>query len=528
MRRMVVAAMYCSLGWACGGSSSSTSPASGVGGAGSQSGAGAPAAGAAGASGQSTAGSGGSSAAGAAGAPQQAAAPRLATAVTLSEVAVFQAVKVTVAKGGADAKRNAPVVANRALSVRAYVAPGAGFTPRKLRGELVVDDGATEEVLSETRDISGASSETQPSSVFTFDVAGARVTRQTKLSVRIIDDSAPEVAGATPSAARYPMDGGKAPLGARALAGALRVMLVPLRYDTDGSKRLPDTSAARLAELGGLLRAVYPVADVQVAVHDAVPWTQGLSLTGNVKFGSINGALVDLREKDGAADDVYYYGLINPASSFSAYCGGSCVTGQSYVVDDPTDASSRVGSGVGFAGEDSAWTLAHELGHMHGREHAPCDTDGWDPSFPYSDGGIGVFGLDQRVGALISPSTATDVMGYCDPLWVSDYTFSALFDRLVAVNGEKTLGWQPQKVATWSIRVDEEADGTLTWGPASQRRARGASDVSAHWLAADGATLTTTPARRARLAHGGATWLVPLPPEGSVAVELAGRILPLP
>ncbi len=159
------------------------------------------------------------------------------------------------------------------------------------------------------------------------------------------------------------------------------------------------------------------------------------------------------------------YGLVAPASSLSAYRGGSCVTGQSYVADDPKDASSRVGSGVGFVGEDSAWTLAHELGHMDGREHAPCDTSQWDAGYPYKGDALGVAGLDQRTHALIPASGATDLMGYCDPLWISDYTYSALFDRVLAVSGEKALSWRPTTTTTWAARVDEEADGTLTWSP---------------------------------------------------------------
>ena len=39
---------------------------------------------------------------------------------------------------------------------------------------------------------------------------------------------------------------------------------------------------------------------------------------------------------------------------------------------------------------DSVNTAAHEVGHAHGREHAPCGgAQSTDPSFPYSNGGIG-------------------------------------------------------------------------------------------------------------------------------------------
>ncbi len=113
-----------------------------------------------------------------------------------------------------------------------------------------------------------------------------RVTTEARVSVRVLDDAAVEVDGPTKSAARFPMGGATAALSARAHGAPLRVLLVPMRYDVDGSKRLPGTSPARLDLLSSLLRAVYPDSAVELSVHAPVPWTQGLSLTGNVKLGA--------------------------------------------------------------------------------------------------------------------------------------------------------------------------------------------------------------------------------------------------
>ena len=41
--------------------------------------------------------------------------------------------------------------------------------------------------------------------------------------------------------------------------GPLRVLLVPLRYDADGSGRLPDTSPAQLQAFHDALLAMFPV-----------------------------------------------------------------------------------------------------------------------------------------------------------------------------------------------------------------------------------------------------------------------------
>ena len=58
------------------------------------------------------------------------------------------------------------------------------------------------------------------------------------------------------------------------------------------------------------------------------------------------------------------------------------------------------------------------------------------------------------------PATA-DFMGYCDPTWVSDYTYTALFNRISAVNGA-SWHYDPNDLdqSYERIRIDEEG---ATW-----------------------------------------------------------------
>ncbi|MCA9626909.1 MAG: hypothetical protein KC766_04565 [Myxococcales bacterium] len=80
--------------------------------------------------------------------------------------------------------------------------------------------------------------------------------------------------------------------------------------------------------------------------------------------------------------------------------------------------------------------MAHELGHAHGRAHAPCgqvqQTDG---AFPYAGGGIGSWGYDMSIDRVRQPTSYKDIMGYCNPNWISDYNYGAIFDRVAYVNG---------------------------------------------------------------------------------------------
>ncbi len=89
-------------------------------------------------------------------------------------------------------------------------------------------------------------------------------------------------------------------------------------------------------------------------------------------------------------------------------------------------------SDLGGVAYSSAWEsasvpssdlIAHELGHNMSLGHAPCgDPTGVDPSYPYEDGDIGLWGFDWETEELVSPYHS-DLMSYCWPKWISDYHF---------------------------------------------------------------------------------------------------------
>lgn len=92
-------------------------------------------------------------------------------------------------------------------------------------------------------------------------------------------------------------------------------------------------------------------------------------------------------------------------------------------------------AGVGFVGypvavccdnlPSSSWSLAHEIGHNWGYNHTACtgEEDGPDSSYPYAGGAIGVYGYDVVASSLKDKTTNKDVMSYCTPKWISEYTF---------------------------------------------------------------------------------------------------------
>jgi hypothetical protein len=112
-----------------------------------------------------------------------------------------------------------------------------------------------------------------------------------------------------------------------------------------------------------------------------------------------------------AHDDRHYYGVLkNHNSSIAgiAYVPGSTALGIDHFP---------------FA----TYVFAHELGHNFGRYHAPCGLSSFDQNYPHPGGRIGHYGYDARTGRLV-PDAIADLMGYCQPTWVSDYTYQGIFD----------------------------------------------------------------------------------------------------
>ncbi len=144
--------------------------------------------------------------------------------------------------------------------------------------------------------------------------------------------------------------------------------------------------------------------------------------------------------------NIYYYGLA--ASSIVA------------AVVSPASAGSAWQAAVGFDGfgathSGASDTNAHEIGHNHGRNHAPgCGASGAS-SFPYLDGsGRAIIGnaANSNYGFDLNSKTIYtfnrsgggyfDFMNYCDPAWVSDFTYEALwqYDHIaLAARSETTI-----------------------------------------------------------------------------------------
>lgn len=357
-----------------------------------------------------------------------------APGVAIGEVAVYQGVKRVLAQNGAPVASNVPLVAGRNALVRAFYTAGPERVGQIVQGRLWLD-GVEEPIESEVV-LAAASVDHDLGTTANFYVPGELIGATFSYRVELVEE---QVEGlADNPAAHHPVTGSEAhPVDGP--QNTFRVVLAPFQYDADGSGRLPDLSEAAVEKYRERFLQLYPVSDVEVTVRGAVSWTSAIQPNGQ-GWQEVGIALSGFRGQDGASADVYYYGVFNPAASFAQFCGFGCLLGVTLLNDQPADAGNpglRLALGVGFE-EVATDTAAHELGHSHGREHANCgdglDPSSIDPSFPHQGGSIGVWGWDIVGGQLIDPAVYTDIMGYCDTQWISDYNFAALLNRGKNVN----------------------------------------------------------------------------------------------
>ena len=400
-------------------------------------------------------------------APVQDAAPELepaysgpARGVSITRVALYQGVEVTlVENGAAPVAPQSPIVHGRDAMLRVFVDVESGFIAREFRARLDLGNGPPLEVVQR---IAGDSDPFRLTSTINFMLPGELVASEVRWSVAIEESRPTRSAKGSSEGSRFPRDGFTS-FTSETPGESLRVMLVPFRYDADGSARVPDTGIATVEDYRDRLLGMFPVPSIEISVHEPAPLAFRIAPSGD-GWEQLLQTVLELRQADGAPQNAYYYALVDPAEAWQKYCfsedGSGCIFGLAPLAEANQEWA-RGGAGVGF-GNSGIDTMAHELGHALGRNHAPCRTPTFDPAFPYSDGKIGVRGYDTVRRTLHEPDSTFDLMGYCDPRWVSDYTFRGLFERIGYVNSLASFGDAPARPRRYRfVSVDAQGVGTL-------------------------------------------------------------------
>lgn len=439
----------------------------------------------------------------------------LARGISLHEIALYQAGKVQLmSEGGAvePAQRAADVVAGKPGLLRAFVTLEPDWVDRVLSARLVVLNDDVE-ALFHKRTVAVSSTESSLATTFNFDLPGALIQPTTRYSIELVECQSGSGGAFSP---RFPA-GGTEPLQARGV-GALKVELVPIV--TNGNT--PHTDAAHVDPLTDYLKSIYPIAELQVSIGPAMAAKRPLG--PDFGWEQIVQQLSQQHEADDAPNDVYYYGLLEPEDTFEQFCiDNQCTLGIGYVTSaNVNERHHRVSMGLSYADLYSAETMAHELGHNHGREHAPCGGPADpDPAYPYPGARLGWWGFIYP-NQLLSPTSGVDIMSYCESPWISDYTYQGIMDRVVAVDSNASM---LDRAPRGRFRVAVVARGGVTWGvpPMGEVEAAGAPEPAVVLDRAGNPLLQVTVYRMRMGRAGSASIMVPEPALGWYAVELQGQ-----
>ncbi len=374
----------------------------------------------------------------------------LVSGLRINEVSLYQAVKIPLAiDGNPILDRSVPVVQGRDALMRVFVQPEPGWQPREVivRLEVLNSQGAypPQEIR---RPVTVASSEADFQSAFNFDIPGAQMGGDIGYSVSI-HEVTQDAVGPASGGARFPVQGAVA-MNAAYGGDSVKMVLVPVQYFADNSGRQPDMSEQQVELYRRYMHDVYPTPKVDVRIREPLFYSQPVNGQDD-SMANLLQTVLYTRQQDIAAgnatQDEFYYGLVVPRASFGQYCQQGCVLGLTFQTGQGGQGQEsylRGSVGIGYTGNDAAQTFIHEIGHAYGRQHAPCapfnQIQSVDPAYPHQGATIGTWGYSLSGHQLLDPQgQARDFMSYCEPSWVSDYTYRGLFEKIAFINGVQSF-----------------------------------------------------------------------------------------
>ncbi|HEY0930140.1 MAG TPA: Ig-like domain-containing protein [Gemmatimonas sp.] len=311
-----------------------------------------------------------------------------------------------------------PLVANRQAVARVFVRSsrlGLGAVQVRLR---VIEGGAAIATFNATATPTSTLDESCCSADFPITAA------MVKAGVSLLADVDPNnlVSEANETDNVFPTVG-TMPLNVVSVP-PMAIRLVPVQQSRNGQIGVANNS------LFNIFRSIWPFEVINATLRTplVIDYTIGsqnfddwIRLVRDVEI---------VRQAEGGAH--YYYGLVRTR-------GTSGVLGLANGI--PARTAIGVDEGSDFGPGESRLTFAHEMGHTMGLRHAPCGgAAGPDPNYPFSDGRIGVYGMDTFGGNAIKGPVVNDIMTYCPNQWVSAYNYRKVMDfRQANPNGVGNL-----------------------------------------------------------------------------------------
>ena len=268
------------------------------------------------------------------------------------------------------------------------------------------------------------------------DIAGSLI--QPGLSILVDVDPTNAIAEGNETDNDFPVGGSPQAIDVRTTA-PFDVTFIPVRQSANNL--VGDVSSGNASQFLDVTMRMLPIVQADVTLH-AEYVTDAPALENdndNDAWSTILSEVGSLKVAESASG--YYYGVVrtsyNSGVAGMGYIGWSAAIGWDYLPS---------GSGV----------AAHEWGHNFNLRHAPgCGAGNTDPTYPYADGKIGVWGLDLTTFSLKSPAGYYDFMTYCGPDWVSDFFYEKILEYRQAHDGG---GAPPQPEPSLLVWGRVEAD----------------------------------------------------------------------
>jgi hypothetical protein len=185
----------------------------------------------------------------------------------------------------------------------------------------------------------------------------------------------------------------------------LRITVVPV----DGVT-LSQSSAE---DLFAKMMKVHPIADYDLDIFEGYDCGD---CTGDLQYDwqRVLSDMLSLQQSSGDPGRMFH--AIVPDSWRAANVAGIAYVGWPAAV-----------SSLGYRDSE---TIAHEAGHNLNLLHNRCTGGEGNPDedFPYEAGSIGRWGYDAVTGTTYNPDDWVDLMTYCTPEWISDFSYSKVLD----------------------------------------------------------------------------------------------------
>jgi hypothetical protein len=432
-----------------------------------------------------------------------------ASGIRLTRMTVNQAVQVELVNADAATDVLAPelypvpILAGRATLVRAHYSVHAEFEPRELLAQLTVhypeplsvpepsEDPIESLVLDSRVTVDGDSVEGSLQRSFAWYLEPDYVVDGMTLRVDVyepepyaeledVPPAKPDAAGAARvDAPALPWAHDSARVTAVAEAMEIEVVLVPIEHHFDGCMSDASVPATEVEAMRKELEQANPVHRARLSVHEPLIYTDPIG-GSEMGFSPLLSKLSQLREDDGAAPWVYYFGLITSCDGYPSGLLGQAIAIPQAI--DPGLGYQRVAAGrYSGDGQAASETFVHEVGHTQGRYHVRCSGEaGVDPEYPYIGGVTGVWGFGIHDLKLHSPAGSRDYMTYCANEWVSDYGYNLVWPVIETLTqwaseasgagGDTGDSGGFRSAASWSATDFDEIlvgalypDGSLEW-----------------------------------------------------------------